>query len=754
MMHWCTLFPSFRQTHAILAIDFPCFGRSSGPSGQANLWRSSDSDLIHRLLSSLSCPPSSVDALAQCMGAGALLRAIAADPTPFSGKIVTHNATIGAWPSSLDARVASSGLRILAYHEVDPDHMREAVCYKNLKRLALSHPESAALVDNALDRGNALEMSSVAVEGLSRTGCVSYKDPRPHVLERIRRFVHSQPPARKNKNFELASIVGADGNKTCSDPKSRFQVYARVRPLLHEEAAGSLTRKSSTTISAKNVAFDFASTFHGSAPVTAVIDPLLSAFLSGSSSGVLFCYGQTGSGKTFTVDQLVRHVSTLPRQLAASYVQIYHESFFDLFDGNSKLSSSSAVPTSLAILSSDLPAAVDRANALRNTESTRMNAASSRSHSLLTLTSPANPAVTLTIVDLAGSERVKRSGARGDRLAEACAINSSLSGLVRVLHSVIDPAAKHTPARDCALTYALRDVFQCPRTRVAMVACVSPDGESDGETLCTLRFAAGCTWVGAEKKKRRRSPGKRVGRERLEALEATYREVEGRFGAGAGNIVTSGGVSVRGWEAGSGRDVDVVLLHYYGGAAIREGAYGTWDVAEVGERLRAAGVNARVLAPDFPGHGGSSALETQSAKPERSAFNQGGGGVATVLEVLDETGCGERTVVVGFDWGGGVAVAAAEAHAERVKGVVAWNAAYRQEAGEAVGGGQRWLGDVPYRRAVWTDSVWITKAKSDKVCEKLGLKEGVRKSKGGGCMEALVEVAQAVAVPRVPYRLR
>ena len=88
-----------------------------------------------------------------------------------------------------------------------------------------------------------------------------------------------------------------------------------------------------------------------------------------------------------------------------------------------------------------------RGSANRVTASTNMNAGSSRSHAVFTITLEQNvkhssdfddntnayPSVVttskLTFVDLAGSERIKRTGAEGQRLKEGIQINSGLFNL-------------------------------------------------------------------------------------------------------------------------------------------------------------------------------------------------------------------------------------------------------------------------------------------------------------------------------------
>jgi kinesin family protein C1 len=82
---------------------------------------------------------------------------------------------------------------------------------------------------------------------------------------------------------------------------------------------------------------------------------------------------------------------------------------------------------------------IKKAQAARSVAKTLMNEHSSRSHMVFTLTlagvdSAGRPVHgALNLVDLAGSERLSRSGATGDRLKEAQAINKSLSALGDVI---------------------------------------------------------------------------------------------------------------------------------------------------------------------------------------------------------------------------------------------------------------------------------------------------------------------------------
>lgn len=67
----------------------------------------------------------------------------------------------------------------------------------------------------------------------------------------------------------------------------------------------------------------------------------------------------------------------------------------------------------------------------------------------------------LNLVDLAGSERISKSGAAGQALKEASAINSSLTALGTVINTLGKTKGKkgrgHVPYRDSKLTYLLAD---------------------------------------------------------------------------------------------------------------------------------------------------------------------------------------------------------------------------------------------------------------------------------------------------------
>jgi len=136
----------------------------------------------------------------------------------------------------------------------------------------------------------------------------------------------------------------------------------------------------------------------------------------------------------------------------------------------------------------------------RHVGSTSMNERSSRSHSVLTthIESKAQKdglwnirMSRFHIIDLAGSERSKAANTVGDRLKEAGMINKSLSTLGNVINSLVEVSegrARHIHYRDSKLTFLLRDSLG-GNSKTLIIANVSPNAHSFGETMSTLKFA-------------------------------------------------------------------------------------------------------------------------------------------------------------------------------------------------------------------------------------------------------------------------
>lgn len=135
----------------------------------------------------------------------------------------------------------------------------------------------------------------------------------------------------------------------------------------------------------------------------------------------------------------------------------------------------------------------------RSVRETMMNAASSRSHSLFTITVERSEIGAdgkahirvgkLNMVDLAGSERLSKTGATGDGAKEAAKINLSLSTLCNVISALTDPK-KHSyiPYRESKLTRLLQDSLG-GNTKTVMIANIGPSDYNYEETMNTLRYA-------------------------------------------------------------------------------------------------------------------------------------------------------------------------------------------------------------------------------------------------------------------------
>ena len=103
---------------------------------------------------------------------------------------------------------------------------------------------------------------------------------------------------------------------------------------------------------------------------------------------------------------------------------------------------------------------------------------------------PASCHPSLAQVDLAGSERVVKSGATGENLKEAIAINQSLSMLGTVINALTDThTPQHVPYRSSKLTHLLEDSLGGNSHTVMLAAC-SPSSRSYFETLSTMQYAA------------------------------------------------------------------------------------------------------------------------------------------------------------------------------------------------------------------------------------------------------------------------
>ncbi|CAF9939151.1 MAG: hypothetical protein ALECFALPRED_007995 [Alectoria fallacina] len=220
-------------------------------------------------------------------------------------------------------------------------------------------------------------------------------------------------------------------------------------------------------------------------------------------------------------------------QMKATYVEIYNEQLRDLLVPESV---PLAERTTVAIREDvkgrilltglhqvninsieDLLAALNSGSSIRQTDSTAINAKSSRSHAVfsINLVQRKNKAhahqkdkrlsmpieamkgtedwVTidskLHFVDLAGSERLKNSGASGDRAREGISINAGLASLGKVISQLSTRhSGAHISYRDSKLTRLLQDSLG-GNAITYMIACVTPAEFHLSETLNTVHYA-------------------------------------------------------------------------------------------------------------------------------------------------------------------------------------------------------------------------------------------------------------------------
>ena len=166
----------------------------------------------------------------------------------------------------------------------------------------------------------------------------------------------------------------------------------------------------------------------------------------------------------------------------------------------------------------DLMSTLNFGSTIRQTDSTAINAKSSRSHAVFSLnlvqrknknqdTPTRDKRLSMPLdsiggveswitvdsklhfVDLAGSERLKNTGASGERAKEGIYINAGLTSLGKVISQLSTrQAGTHVSYRDSKLTRLLQDSLG-GNAITYMIACVTPAEFHLSETLNTVQYA-------------------------------------------------------------------------------------------------------------------------------------------------------------------------------------------------------------------------------------------------------------------------
>jgi len=254
--------------------------------------------------------------------------------------------------------------------------------------------------------------------------------------------------------------------------------------------------------------------------------PILTSILQGFN-GCILAYGQTGSGKTFTmqgeiddpinkglipriIDSLFEKIgessAKMEYTIKAGIAEIYNEKIHDLLDiskDNLSIREDKQKGTYIEDLTeisicsaSEIYKIMHTGNNNRTVAATKMNAVSSRSHSIFIMNLTMNDLETfscktakLYLVDLAGSEMVGKTGASGKTLEEAKNINKSLTMLGRVINALTDGKSEHIPYRDSKLTRILQNSIG-GNAKTCLIVTASPAFYNSSETLSTCRFGA------------------------------------------------------------------------------------------------------------------------------------------------------------------------------------------------------------------------------------------------------------------------
>jgi len=326
--------------------------------------------------------------------------------------------------------------------------------------------------------------------------------------------------------------------------------------------------------------------------------PMVESVLAGYNA-TIFAYGQTGSGKTYTmfgpegnvnspsqVGIIQRALSLLFKTLSQrkdpklaqkyadraiedytvkiQFVQIYREQLHDLlnprtggnlrirFDQKKNAPYIENITQNVVHDTKDVLKLTKIAISNRITDSTGMNATSSRSHLVMTImveqnkTDGTKVSSKLNFGDLAGSESIRKTGIKlgSKQLEELKAINLSLTKLTTVINDIVN--GRGPSFRSSKLTYLLQDSLG-GNTKTTVVVCCSPHIYNRDETIRTLNFAQNAKSIKIKAKVNREYTKAQLGKmiAKLEAenerLNAMVTKLEGqmKLGSFSGDILNN-----------------------------------------------------------------------------------------------------------------------------------------------------------------------------------------------------------------------
>ena len=332
------------------------------------------------------------------------------------------------------------------------------------------------------------------------------------------------------------------------DMKGKIRVFVRCRPFAKyelEKKCGSVVHfddDTTLTVDGHNgpKVFNFDNVFPpvvggdaGQGDVFEDTSNLIQSCLDGFNV-CIFAYGQTGSGKTFTMtgvrdnpelrgvtpraihalfDEAAKMAHQCTVTVRTYFLELYNDGLVDLYHVLDNPGSRAAPPkldvkldakkmvfvknavVKDAASADELLNLFEAGNAKRHVGATKMNAESSRSHSIFAIlvevynrTTKKTSVGKLSLVDLAGSERADKTGATDERLKEAQNINKSLSALGDVI-SALSTGEKFIPYRNNKLTLVMQDSLG-GNAKTLMFVNISPADYNADETVTSLTYAS------------------------------------------------------------------------------------------------------------------------------------------------------------------------------------------------------------------------------------------------------------------------
>ena len=504
-------------------------------------------------------------------------------------------------------------------------------------------------------------------------------DPLPPLKARVQVAVRIRPPLSREVG-EGGRFTSCLGLGPTTDKGQTLFVSGVNSPVLLSGEGGGEARVSRYT-------FDRVFPLH--TPQEEVfgltMQDTLAAVLRGYNATVL-AYGQTGSGKTHTmlggggreaeglVPRTVRALLGDPlARVAVSVLQIYQEVVSDLLS-----------PQSVALalrggvggggvtveglqerqVASEREAGqlLEEALTRRVVAGTRLNTVSSRSHLVIRLVvRKGQQEARLNMVDLAGSERLKDSEAEGVTRQETAAINSSLFALVAVVESLSSGKA-FVPYRNSKLTWLLSDSLG-GNSLTTVLATVSPSQQYAGESKSTLKFGHSCKRI-EHLVVQNTVASLRRSQKKLAPAPASRMPWASQEVTVTRDLVDTALGRVACYYTGPEDGPPLLLLH---------GCPSTFaEFRHLLPALTYAGF--RVVGFDQAGYGASPGPRANS----RSDKATEPGGPLDLLKAVIRYHGFEKPVLLGYDWGAGIALAYGVLHPARVASVVSFLPSYSE----------------------------------------------------------------------------